>query len=257
MKLLELKCKNCGSLLKVKPGTIDIHCNFCQTNYKLDDEVKHLKYDEMERAGYDYELGRMKARDEYEKNKRHLKKLERKAKFSKLLEVYCLVVFGFCLLFGVFEFLNWIAKNIELSKPYELGTEAEIAEAYNSGKYCTNGLRLWKGFDYRKRCADIPEISGYECTDKYCAVIYEKENDYKTYIIFERYNKNTEAVFKQKYNKPMTVYGDVIMFRTGIVAIREYDDSQIQTRVEYEGVSVRCDRYWEFYKEDATRCSYH
>ena len=55
MKLVELKCKNCGAVLKVKPNTNDIHCDHCKANYKLDDEVQHVKFDDMEKAGYDYE----------------------------------------------------------------------------------------------------------------------------------------------------------------------------------------------------------
>ena len=70
MKLLELKCKNCGAALKVKPDTADIHCDHCKANYKLDDEVQHIKYDDMEKAGYDYEKGKQKARQEHEQQKK-------------------------------------------------------------------------------------------------------------------------------------------------------------------------------------------
>lgn len=70
MKLLELKCKNCGAALKVKPDTADIHCDHCKAYYKLDDEVQHIKYDDMEKAGYDYEKGKQKARQEHEQQKK-------------------------------------------------------------------------------------------------------------------------------------------------------------------------------------------
>ncbi len=66
MKLVELKCKNCGAVLKVEPDAIDIHCSHCKTNYKLDDEARHIKYDDMEKAGYDYEKGRIRAKKEHE-----------------------------------------------------------------------------------------------------------------------------------------------------------------------------------------------
>lgn len=65
MKLIELKCKNCGAILKVKSDSIDIHCEHCQANYKFDDEVQHIKYDDMEQAGYEYEKGRIRAREEH------------------------------------------------------------------------------------------------------------------------------------------------------------------------------------------------
>lgn len=70
MKLVELKCKNCGATLKVKPNSNDIHCEHCKANYKLDDEVQHIKYDDMEKAGYDYEKGKQKARQEHEQQKK-------------------------------------------------------------------------------------------------------------------------------------------------------------------------------------------
>ena len=61
MKLLELKCKNCDAALTVKPNTTDIRCTHCKASYKLDDEVQHIKFDDMEKAGYDYERGKQKA----------------------------------------------------------------------------------------------------------------------------------------------------------------------------------------------------
>lgn len=70
MKLVELKCKNCGAVLKVKSDTNDIHCEHCKANYKLDDEVQHTKFDNMEKAGYDYEKGKQKARQEHEQQKK-------------------------------------------------------------------------------------------------------------------------------------------------------------------------------------------
>ena len=69
MKLVELKCRNCGSQLKAGPGDDDICCDFCKSKYKLDDEIKHLKCDDMEKAGYEFEKGRLKAREEYEASK--------------------------------------------------------------------------------------------------------------------------------------------------------------------------------------------
>lgn len=70
MKLLELKCKNCGVALTVKPNTTDICCTHCKASYKLDDEVQHIKFDDMEKAGYDYERGKQKARQEHEQQKK-------------------------------------------------------------------------------------------------------------------------------------------------------------------------------------------
>ena len=64
MKLVEMKCKNCGSILEVQPNQKDIKCQYCQTQYKIDDEVVHIKYDNMENAGYEFEKGRVRAQQE-------------------------------------------------------------------------------------------------------------------------------------------------------------------------------------------------
>lgn len=64
MKLVEMKCKNCGALLKVDAEQKDINCQYCHAQYKLDDEVQHIKYDDMEQTGYEFEKGRIRAQQE-------------------------------------------------------------------------------------------------------------------------------------------------------------------------------------------------
>ena len=61
---MELKCKNCGASLKVNSELAFINCNYCVTNFKLDDEVKHVKIDDMELNGYEFEKGRIRAQRE-------------------------------------------------------------------------------------------------------------------------------------------------------------------------------------------------
>ena len=65
MKLVELECKNCGGSLKVEEGTDIITCPYCNASYKIDDEVKHVKYEDMENSGYEFEKGRIKAQKEH------------------------------------------------------------------------------------------------------------------------------------------------------------------------------------------------
>ena len=65
MKLVELECKNCGGNLKVEEGTDIVTCPYCNATYKIDDEVKHVKYDDMENSGYEFEKGRIKAQKEH------------------------------------------------------------------------------------------------------------------------------------------------------------------------------------------------
>lgn len=68
MKLVEIKCKNCNSSIKVEEDSDYIKCEFCGSTYKLDDEVKHIKYDDMEQSGYDFEKGRIRAQQEHSAN---------------------------------------------------------------------------------------------------------------------------------------------------------------------------------------------
>lgn len=82
MKLVELKCKNCGAILKINPDTPEIHCEHCKANFRLDDEARHIKYDDMDKVGYEYEKGRLKARREYELEKQH-REIEAKERASK------------------------------------------------------------------------------------------------------------------------------------------------------------------------------
>ncbi len=64
MKLVELKCKNCGSLLNIEEGAKEVTCEYCHTKFALDDEAQHVKYDDMYESGYDFEKGRIKAQNE-------------------------------------------------------------------------------------------------------------------------------------------------------------------------------------------------
>ena len=69
MKLIELKCKNCGSKLKVAEDSTDIICQFCGANFKIDDEVVHHKIDDAEKTGYEMEKGRIRAQKEAKEEK--------------------------------------------------------------------------------------------------------------------------------------------------------------------------------------------
>lgn len=55
MKLVELKCKNCGAQLKVEEGTTQVKCDFCGSSFSVDSA-----YNE----GYQYTKGSLKAQSE-------------------------------------------------------------------------------------------------------------------------------------------------------------------------------------------------
>ena len=64
MKLVEMKCKNCGAKLKVNSEVKEANCQFCGAEFKIDDEVQHHKLDDAEQTGYELEKGKIRAREE-------------------------------------------------------------------------------------------------------------------------------------------------------------------------------------------------
>lgn len=121
MKLVELKCKNCGAILKVQPDSIDIHCEHCKANYKLDDEAQHIKYDDMEKAGYDYERGRIKARQEHEEEQRRQRLETRQAavKAEKEQKRKVWIVLAWIFLFP-FMLTYWIWAKSTMEKKFKI-----------------------------------------------------------------------------------------------------------------------------------------
>ena len=69
MKLVELTCPKCGATLQANPELETIMCNYCGNQFVLDDEVIHVQHDMSEEAGYKFEVGRMRARQEAEARK--------------------------------------------------------------------------------------------------------------------------------------------------------------------------------------------
>ena len=70
MKLVELKCKNCGNTLKINENFSSdiITCEYCHTSFKIDNESKKIKILDAKEFGYEFEKGRMKAKNELSKN---------------------------------------------------------------------------------------------------------------------------------------------------------------------------------------------
>lgn len=66
MKLISMKCPNCGSDLQLDAESRQCSCAFCGTKILLDDEVQHhhVHYDNAEDAGYQFEKGRQRAQAE-------------------------------------------------------------------------------------------------------------------------------------------------------------------------------------------------
>ena len=85
MKLVELKCKNCGATLKADPELNEITCKYCQTTFKIDDEVKHVKFDDMEQNGYEFEKGRIRAQQESKSSSQNVSYSQPQKKNNKTL----------------------------------------------------------------------------------------------------------------------------------------------------------------------------
>lgn len=98
MKLIELKCKSCGANLKANEEQKSITCQYCKAKFKLDDEVQHIKYDDMEQAGYEFEKGRIKAQNE---NRIELKQTNTQNKTNKWLILAWIFLFPFMLVYFI------------------------------------------------------------------------------------------------------------------------------------------------------------
>lgn len=64
MRLLDMTCQHCGALLKVDIDKKRAICNHCGATILIDDEIQHIRYDNAEEAGYNFEKGRQRARRE-------------------------------------------------------------------------------------------------------------------------------------------------------------------------------------------------
>ncbi len=64
MKLISTVCPNCGASLQVDVDKKKLTCNYCGNDILIDDEVKHVQYDNAEETGYSFEKGRQRAQAE-------------------------------------------------------------------------------------------------------------------------------------------------------------------------------------------------
>lgn len=64
MKILDMTCQQCGAKLQVDMEKNQAVCPHCGNQVFVDDEVKHIQYDNAEEAGYMFEKGRQRAQAE-------------------------------------------------------------------------------------------------------------------------------------------------------------------------------------------------
>lgn len=69
MKLVSMKCPHCNGALEISPDAKQAKCPFCNTLILIDDEVQHIRFDNSVQAGYDFEVGRLKAQQDVAEQK--------------------------------------------------------------------------------------------------------------------------------------------------------------------------------------------
>ena len=64
MKIVSMTCPNCGATLQVDANNKNVTCNYCGNSLFIDDETSHVKIDNPEQVGYQFEKGRQRAQAE-------------------------------------------------------------------------------------------------------------------------------------------------------------------------------------------------
>lgn len=95
MKLINMTCPNCGSKLLVDKTSGECVCNSCGGTFLLDDEAQHVKYDNAEEAGYQFEMGRQKAQSE---NRRYYNTASTTPKKKSSIPVWVWIMLWTCFL---------------------------------------------------------------------------------------------------------------------------------------------------------------
>lgn len=150
MKLVELECQNCGAALKIEEGTDTVSCPYCKATYKIDDEAKHVKYDDMENSGYEFEKGRIKAQKEHIENSNVMDNSKAFVVFIPFIIIFIISIVAFIGIWSVsrkgFEKVSDNITNIEETKKEaeeeqnkkELEYKAEVFNmGYSNGRQAT------------------------------------------------------------------------------------------------------------------------
>ena len=61
MKLVGITCPHCGGKMEVTANSKMVTCDYCNSDFMIDDEVKRMRLDDAEQAGYEFEKGRQRA----------------------------------------------------------------------------------------------------------------------------------------------------------------------------------------------------
>ncbi len=66
MKLVDVSCPHCGANMKITDNARTVHCDYCNHDFLIDDEVIQInhRFENAEQAGYEFEKGRQRYKDE-------------------------------------------------------------------------------------------------------------------------------------------------------------------------------------------------
>lgn len=84
MKLIDLTCSKCGATLQVNPELTKCMCQYCGNEMLIDNEVQHHSLDNGFEFGYQAELGRIHARQDFIKEQKERERQEQIAKQKEL-----------------------------------------------------------------------------------------------------------------------------------------------------------------------------
>lgn len=206
MKLVEMKCKNCGAKLEVEEDCKTINCQYCHAKYKLDDEIQHIQYDNMEQSGYEFEKGRIRAQKEAESNKVQTVYVKNKNNKKNNSKKHGVLYYLVCLMLFPIIITYYVVKSEKLSKGGKIAilvvlwlsiliaglTSNEEEKDLQEKPLSTDCTSIFK-FDYYLD-GDEVIIKEYEGSDKKIKICSTYEIDDKEYTV----TKFSEGVFSLK-----------------------------------------------------------
>ena len=84
MKLIDLTCSKCGATLQINPELSKCMCQYCGNEMLIDNEVQHHSLDNGFEFGYQAELGRIHAQQDFIKEQKEKERQEQIAKQKEL-----------------------------------------------------------------------------------------------------------------------------------------------------------------------------
>ena len=92
MKLISVTCPHCGGKLDISPNSKMVTCEYCHCDFLIDNEIKRMRLDNAEQAGYYFEKGRQRALQDIEDEKKRAlqeKEMERMREAEAATQVVC------------------------------------------------------------------------------------------------------------------------------------------------------------------------